>query len=227
MNRLQELFEGHATVLARALLGCELTVTTARGAVTVRLTEVEAYGDQGEDPGSHAYRGKTLRNATMFGPPRHVYIYRSYGIHFCLNLVSHAAGGGGVLLRAGEVLAGRDLAVERRGGKDTGKKLLSGPGRLGQGLGVLLPMDGTPLQIGDQDSAGSDEALASFCLRPPEESLMSGDAASSSISSGPRVGVYGVGGSSDYPWRFWITGDPTVSQYRPGKGVISAGSSGQ
>lgn len=96
MNRheLKELFDAHALEVAPHLLGCELTVTTARGSVTVRLTEVEAYGDQGEDPGAHSYKGRTARNASLFGPPRHAYIYQSYGIHYCLNLTAHAAGAG-------------------------------------------------------------------------------------------------------------------------------------
>ena len=240
ISDLRSLFEAHPAEVAPQLLGCRLSVTTARGTVTVRLTEVEAYGDTGEDPGSHAFRGQTPRNATLFGPPRHTYVYRSYGIHFCLNLVAGAEVAGGVLLRAGEVLQGRDLAIERRGGKDTGAKLLSGPGRLGQGLGISLPMDGSPLEITDQAavSAPGPNTEVSFRLAPPEpaslrshSSIASGDsehapgsvrlnrASSPSVATGPRVGVSGVGGSTEFPWRFWIQGDPTVSPYRPGKGV--------
>ena len=210
---LNDFFDAHALDLAPHLLGCELTVTTARGSVAVRLTEVEAYGDQGEDPGAHSYRGKTPRNASLFGPPRHAYVYQSYGIHYCLNLTAHAAGAGGVLLRAAEVVGGRELAVDRRGGKDTGPKLLSGPGRLGQGLGVTLPMDGSPLQIASCAPGRHPTQGVSFVLKP---------AATSSLGvrcSGPRVGVSGVGGSRQFPWRFWIEGDRTVSSYRPGKNV--------
>lgn len=215
-QELTELFDAHALEVAPHLLGCRLTVTTARGSVTVRITEVEAYGDQGEDPGAHSYNGRTARNASLFGPPRHAYIYQSYGIHFCLNLTAHAAGAGGVLLRAGEVLAGRDLAVERRGGKDTGAKLLSGPGRLGQGLGVGLPMDGTALQIREQAAEHETNQHApnqevSFVLRPASSSP--------AVRTGPRVGVSGIGGSHQFPWRFWVDQDRSVSAYRPGKGV--------
>lgn len=211
-SELTGLFDAHAVELAPHLLGCALTVTTAGGSVTVRLTEVEAYGDQGEDPGAHSYNGRTARNASLFGPPRHAYVYQSYGIHYCLNLTAHAAGAGGVLLRAGEVITGRELAVQRRGGKDTGAKLLSGPGRLGQGLGITLPMDGSSLEITDHDDAeplGEADA-AGFRLAP-------GSAAPHTVVSGPRVGVSGMGGTEAFPWRFWIEADPTVSPYRPGK----------
>lgn len=208
---LSQLFDAHALEVAPHLLGCELTVTTARGSVTVRLTEVEAYGDQGEDPGAHSYKGRTPRNASLFGPPRHAYIYQSYGIHYCLNLTAHAAGAGGVLLRAAEVLDGRDLAVERRGGKDTGAKLLSGPGRLGQGLGVTLPMDGSPLDISQYTPEHNPNQEISFVLSPASSS--------DGVRSGPRVGVSGVGGSQQFPWRFWLDGDRSVSAYRPGKNV--------
>ncbi|WP_022873631.1 DNA-3-methyladenine glycosylase [Nesterenkonia alba] len=214
-KELHDLFEEHPREVAPQLLGCHLRVSTGLGEVTVRLTEVEAYGDAGEDPGSHAYRGQTPRNATMFGPPRHAYVYRSYGIHFCLNLVAGAEVAGGILLRAGEVVAGRQLAVDRRGGTDTGPALLSGPGRLGQGLGITLPMDGTPVTI------TQDEAPVSLGERADQVrfQLFSKGASSYPISSGPRVGVSGPGGGWEFPWRFWITADPTVSRYRPGKGV--------
>lgn len=211
---LSQLFDAHAVDVAPYLLGCELTVTTARGSVTVRLTEVEAYGDQGEDPGAHSYRGKTLRNASLFGPPRHAYVYQSYGIHYCLNLTAHAAGAGGVLLRAAEAVHGRELAVDRRGGKDTGVKLLSGPGRLGQGLGVTLPMDGSPLQVSDSAVEHDPNSEVSFVLTPPHAG-----ASAAMLRTGPRVGVSGIGGSHRFPWRFWIDGDRSVSAYRPGKNV--------
>ncbi|GAA1818555.1 DNA-3-methyladenine glycosylase [Nesterenkonia flava] len=218
---LSALFDQHAVEIAPALLGCELTVMTPRGGVTVRLTEVEAYGDQGEDPGAHSFNGRTARNASLFGPPRRTYVYQSYGIHYCLNLVANAEGAGGVLLRAGEVVRGRDLALERRGGKDTAAKLLSGPGRLGQGLGIILPMDGSPLELNDAPARADGPAadsdphpLVTFSLAPAPTQLGRED-----ISAGPRVGVSGVGGSAQFPWRFWITGDRSVSAYRPGRGV--------
>lgn len=227
--QLSSLFDAHATVLAPALLGCELTVATADGTVRVRLTEVEAYGDQGEDPGAHSYNGKTARNASLFGPPRHTYVYLNYGIHRCLNLACNSEGtAGGVLLRAGEVLQGRELAIERRGGRDTGAKLLSGPGRLGQGLGITLSMDAQAVDIphtGDpaDESAGAAPVgsgvpagldAVDFMLVPPAAPV-----ASQQVRSGPRVGVSGAGGSTRYPWRYWLDADPTVSPYRAGRNV--------
>lgn len=213
VSDLDALFDEHPTELARALLGCELTVTTAEGSVRARLTEVEAYGDQGEDPGAHSYNGKTARNASLFGPPRHLYLYLSYGIHHCANLVGNGDRAGGVLLRAGEVTGGRGLAVTRRGGKDTGSKLLSGPGRFAQGLGLTLSMDGQGLQIGQDDKSGI-EFSDTVRLSPPREPVDT-----LLVSHGPRVGVSGEGGSVRFPWRYWLGGDPSVSRYRPGRGV--------
>lgn len=211
--KFSALFDQHPVEVAPHLLGCELTVATEEGTVTITITEVEAYGDRGEDPGSHAYRGRTARNATMFGPPRRAYVYRSYGIHRCLNLVAGADQAGGILLRAGAVTDGREIAVRRRGGKDTRAKLLSGPGRLGQGLGITLPMDGTEVLIADSGTAvGAPEAQGEAAL-----TLSPAAASSFSVRTGPRVGVSGTGGTEAFPWRFWIDADPTVSQYRPGK----------
>lgn len=210
--RLHSLFDAHATELAPALLGCELTVATAGGSVRVRLTEVEAYGDQGEDPGAHSFNGRTARNASLFGPPRHTYVYLNYGIHRCLNFACASEGtAGGVLLRAAEVLTGRDLAIERRGGRETGAKLLSGPGRLGQGLGITLPMDALPVNF---EHCADGDAPARFTLSPPADPV-----SAERIRRGPRVGVSGAGGSRAYPWRYWLDADPTVSAYRAGRNV--------
>src|SRR3954469_11215965 len=109
---------------ARTLLGWRLT---ANG-VTVRLTEVEAYSGQGDDPASHAHRGPTARNTVMFGPAGHLYLYRIYGIHLCANVVCGPAGqAAAVLLRAGEVIEGADLARTRRPGARTDRHLAAGP----------------------------------------------------------------------------------------------------
>lgn len=222
-HQLRDLFDDHATRLAPRLLGSRLTVVTAHGAVSVRLTEVEAYGDQGEDPGAHSFRGRTLRNASLFGPPRRTYVYLNYGIHRCLNLACGPEGtAGGVLLRAGEVLSGRELAVGRRG-RDTGRKLISGPGRLGQGLGITLSMDSLVVRLWaaaeDHHAAGTDglggspdDDVALFALSP------TGDVPGQ-VRQGPRVGVSGVGGGHEYPWRYWLAGEPSVSAYRRGRGV--------
>ena len=108
------------------------------GPVVLRLVEVEAYGGTADhdDPASHAHRGRTARNGTMFGPPGHLYVYRSYGIHLCANVVCGPDGlAGGVLLRAAEVIEGEDLVRARRGPRARGE-LAAGPGRLGQALGL-------------------------------------------------------------------------------------------
>lgn len=215
---LSALFDQHPTELAPALLGCELTVSTAEGAVTVRLTEVEAYGDQGEDPGAHSFNGRTARNAALFGPPRHAYVYLSYGIHRCLNLVANGEAAGGVLLRAADVVSGRDLAVQRRG-RDDAAKLLSGPGRLGQGLGIELSADGAPLSITDSVPETA-ELLGEHDEQGASMQLSVARSEAVVLCSGPRVGVSGVGGSSLFPWRYWIEGADSVSPYRPGRNVV-------
>lgn len=157
------------------------------GQVTIRIVEVEAYAGQ-RDPASHAYRGRGQRNAVMFGPPGHAYVYLSYGVHWCLNVVCHPEGiGGGVLLRAGEVVDGVETARLRRHGR---KDLARGPGRLGQALGVTLADSGTDLRTGRlRLSAGPTAAY----------------------ERGPRVGV---SKAADRDWRFWVAGDPAVSVYR-------------
>ena len=225
---LAALFRVHPRQAAPALLGCLLTVTTPEGPVTVRLTELEAYGDQGEDPGAHSFRGRTERNAALFGPPQRTYVYLNYGIHRCLNLVAHEPdAAGGLLVRAAEVVAGHDLAVLRRG-RDTGARLLSGPGNLGQGLGITLEMGHLPITLADAPAPGGAPGLtvprtplpddgpspASFVLAPPPAG-----SAPPHVSTGPRVGVSGEGGSVRFPWRWWMTGDPSVSRFRAGRNV--------
>lgn len=165
--------------------------------VTVRLTEVEAY--RGEtDPGSHAFRGPTPRTRIMFERPGTLYVYFSYGMHVCANVVTSPAGeASAVLLRAGEVVDGVELARERRSTSRSDADLARGPARLCVALGIVLDDDGDDLESGQ------------IRLEPPL-------AAPPVVASGPRTGVSGGGGSELYPWRFWIPGDPTVSPYRPG-----------
>lgn len=168
--------------------------------VAVRLTEVEAYRGVGEDPGSHAHRGPTPRTRPMFGPAGTVYVYLSYGMHHCVNLVCGPEGSAGaVLLRAGEVVEGLDLARQRRSaGRATTtpvRDLARGPARLASALGISLTDNGGMLGAGP------------LHLSPPAHPL-------APIASGPRVGVSGPGGGLEYPWRFWLEGDPTVSVYR-------------
>ena len=175
---------GPAEEVAPLLLGA----TIRDDAVAVRIVEVEAYAGH-RDPASHAFRGPGAKNAVMFGPPGHAYVYLSYGVHWCLNVVCHPEGvGGGVLLRAGEVVAGVELARARRSGSDI---LARGPGRLGQALGVTAADSGVDLRSGRLQLSAPD-AVATF-------------------SRGPRVGV---SKAADWNWRFWIQGDPHVSPYR-------------
>ena len=192
--------------VARSLLGCVLERETADGVVAVRLSEVEAYAGA-IDPGSHAYRGRTARNATMFGPPGHAYVYFTYGMHYCLNLVCAPAGTAeAVLLRAGEVVAGLGLARGRQpDARDRGRQpdardrdLARGPGRLTRALAVDRALDGA-----DVTAAGS-----------PLRVLAGGPVPDAAVLTGPRVGVAGDGAPT--PWRFSIAGDRTVSAYRPG-----------
>jgi DNA-3-methyladenine glycosylase len=174
--------EGDPLEVAPRLLNAVLT----HGGVSVRLTEVEAYAGP-DDPGSHAHRGRTPRNAVMFGPPGHLYVYFVYGMHHCANLVTGPEGSpGAVLLRAGEVVAGRDLARDRRPGSSD-RDLARGPARLCTALGIGLADNGMRPDLVPGD--------------PPDE-----------MSSGPRVGLRHA---AERPWRFWSTGDPTASVYRP------------
>ena len=137
---------GHAVDVAPRLLGALVTARVDGGTVTVRLTEVEAYGGQGEDPGSHAFRRQTPRNATMFGPPGRAYVYFTYGMHWCLNVVTQPTGtAGAVLLRAGEVVEGLEVARRRRPSAGSDRDLARGPARLTAALGVTGELDGADL----------------------------------------------------------------------------------
>jgi DNA-3-methyladenine glycosylase len=189
----RDLLAGPVQEVAPGLLGAHLVA----GGVTVRLTEVEAYAGTGEDPGSHAHRGRTPRNAVMYGPAGVAYVYFSYGMHWCLNVVTGPEGvASAVLLRAGAVVDGLDAARQRRPGS-TDRDLCRGPARLTRALGL----DGT---------AGGSDLLDPAA---PVRLLLPGEPATG-WSSGPRVGVAGEGAPT--PWRFWLPGEPSVSAYRPG-----------
>jgi DNA-3-methyladenine glycosylase len=177
---------------ARTLLGWEISA----GGVRIRLTEVEAYAGTGADPASHAHRGPTPRTKVMFWPAGHAYTYFVFGMHWCLNVVCGGEGeAAAVLLRAGEVVDGRDIARARRGAV-ADRDLARGPARLVVALGIGAAANGTSVI----DGSGP------LRLTPPTRPV-----ARSAISAGPRVGV---AAAHDVPWRFWITGDPTVSDYR-------------
>jgi len=186
--------------VAPELLGCLLTARSAQGTVTVRVTEVEAYAGE-RDPSSHAYRGRTARNAVMFGPPGHAYVYFIYGMHYSVNVVCMPDGvAEAVLVRAGEVVDGFELARARRPSTREDADLARGPGRLASALGLTRELDGADLC----------EPLGPLTLeqgKPVDAAL---------IRSGPRVGI---SRAADLPWRFYLHGDPTVSPYRRSKGA--------
>ena len=184
--------------VAPLLLGGHLTVRDDAGAVTVRLTEVEAY-DGENDPGSHGYRGRTPRTEVMFGPPGRLYVYFTYGMHWCANVVCGEDGyATAVLLRVGEVVEGVELARSRRPAAKRDADLARGPARMDQALGLTGEDDGLVLAEGGRAE-----------LRAPARTA-------TDVATGPRVGVSGAGGDGElYPWRFWLPGEPTVSTYRP------------
>ena len=188
---------------APGLLGAVVESRLGGELVAVRLVEVEAYAGQGQDPASHAHRGRTARNATMFGPAGHAYVYFTYGMHWCLNVASGAAGeGGGILLRAGEVLVGLDVARGRRPAARRDVDLARGPARLAAALGVDGGCDGLDLL----------DPASPLRLRPGPRRPRG--MAAGVVTSGPRVGVSSAQGT---PWRFWLDADPHVSAYRPGR----------
>ncbi|EEI17674.1 DNA-3-methyladenine glycosylase [Corynebacterium lipophiloflavum DSM 44291] len=179
-------FSQSADLVAPQLLGCIIELN----GVAIRLTEVEAYLGT-EDPAAHTYRGKTTRNAAMFGPPGRLYVYFSYGIHFNGNIVCAPEGiGHGCLMRGGQVVSGHDIALQRRQRPDRkpipDDNIARGPGNLGQALGLTLGHNGTPVT-----------------LRPRE--------AEPEWVAGPRIGI---SKNADAPLRFYIPGDKTVSSPR-------------
>ena len=176
-------FNASSDEVARRLIGVLLLVDGVGG----RIVETEAYDR--DDPASHSFAGPTQRNLVMFGPPAHVYVYRSYGIHWCLNFVCREAGhGAGVLIRAIEPLAGLDRMRARRDASDT-RMLCSGPGKLCQALGVTHAHNGLPL------------AAAPFSLSAPTEAA--------AIVAGPRIGI---SKAMDLPWRFGLAGSRFLSR---------------
>ncbi len=158
---------------------------------------MEAYAGE-IDPGSHAFRGRTARNGVMFGPPGHTYVYFTYGMWHCLNLVCGPDGhASGVLLRAGEINVGAHLARDRRISARNDKELAKGPARLATALDVDRDLNGS-------DLFGGPTPALSISMAPHRPVTC--------VRSGPRTGVGGDG--AHQPWRFWIEGDPTVSPYR-------------
>jgi DNA-3-methyladenine glycosylase len=216
----RSLLAGPVLDVAPKLLGMVVRSTTNEGTVAVRLTEVEAY-DGPNDPGSHAYRGETPRNAIMFGPAGFLYVYFTYGMHYCMNVVVGPAGTpSAVLLRAGEVIEGADLARVRRGQPDTQKVAFNQVAAGVRKGPVVKRPNGNP----DRDLArgparlcvalgiGRDGNGADLLAKDSPIQLLPGPGFDGEPSTGPRVGLREA---ADRAWRFWIPGDPTVSPYRP------------
>jgi DNA-3-methyladenine glycosylase len=182
----RDFFARRVHEVAPDLIGVTLLVDGVGG----RIVEVEAY-DQ-EDPASHAHRGRTARNAAMFGPPGHAYVYRSYGIHWCLNLV---CGGEGVpeavLIRALEPTRGVDLQRSRRGVAEV-RALCSGPGKLCEALGITREHDGLALDL------------------PPFR--LEARAVVPEIVTGPRIGITRA---TELRWRYMSAGSPYLSRAAP------------
>ncbi|MGW8955690.1 DNA-3-methyladenine glycosylase [Streptomyces sp. NPDC055709] len=196
----REFFDRPVLDVAPDLLGRTLVRHTELGTIELRLTEVEAYAGE-VDPGSHAFRGRTARNGVMFGPPGHAYVYFTYGMWHCLNLVCGPEGrASGVLLRAGEVQVGQELAFKRRLSARNDKELAKGPARLATALDIDRTLD------------GADVCHAQDGQTAPLAILTGTPAAPDQVRNGPRTGVGGDGAT--HPWRFWIADDPTVSPYR-------------
>lgn len=179
-------------------------VAALPGMVAVRITEVEAYGGIGTDPGSHAHRSRTERNSVMFAAGGRLYVYRSYGLHWCANVVTGAEGtAAAVLLRAGEVVAGTDVARGRRIRTVAGvatRDLARGPGRLCAAAGIE----------GDLNRAS---LLSSAEIGLYEQTTQRISVGAPVIDTSTRTGVAGPGGG--LPYRFYLRGDRTVSPHRP------------
>jgi DNA-3-methyladenine glycosylase len=199
----RDFFARPSVQVAPELLGCVLEHQTPAGLVAVELTEVEAYAGA-SDPASHAYRGKTARNAVMFGPPGHAYVYFTYGMYFCVNLVCARNGSASaVLLRAGRVIEGEELARARRTRGSTVisfRDLARGPARLCLALDIDRSQDGVDVCLPDSP----------LRMRWPDASTTA-RSDQRKVASGPRVGI---SKAAEVPWRFWWAGDPTVSPYR-------------
>jgi len=180
---------------ARLLLGCLLVADRPSGPVVVRLVELEAYRGS-DDPAAHSYRGRTARNAVMFGPPGHLYVYLIYGMHFCTNISCLPdSEPGAVLLRAAEIVSDPAVARLYRPTARSDAELARGPARLATLLGLRREHNGLDL------------------INPTSPvRLLAGDPVpAEQVCTGPRVGV---AAAKDRPWRFWVHGSPAVSVYR-------------
>jgi len=195
----REMLARPAVQLAPRLLGAVLVSTVGDAEVAIRLTEVEAYEGL-DDPASHAFRGPTRRTGVMFGPAGHLYCYFTYGMHWCANIVCDVDGrAAAVLLRAGDVVRGSEIARDRRPAAKSALELARGPARLASCLGLGSAQNG--IDVCDPTSSVRLESLSP--RRAP------------GVRTGPRVGI---ATATERPWRFWLADEPSVSQFRPGGG---------
>src|SRR5690606_12200569 len=215
----RSFFMADALDIAPQLLGAVLSVDSEQGTVSVRITETEAYMGAGTsgpyDPGSHSKDRKTERNASMFLEPGHAYVYFSYGMHYALNFVCSPPGAAsGVLIRSGAIVSGIDLAQARRQAKRPARydqklipetQLARGPGNLATALGL---------------TRSAHDGLDLFA---PPFSLEAAPSLPTTFRNGPRVGVAGSAGGPQFPWRFWLPDDPSVSAFRPGRNAPDQG----
>ena len=198
MRRLTKaFFERDALTVARDLIGCVFVHRLPRATLAVRLVETEAYRGE-QDPGSHGFRGMTPRTRTMFGPPGRLYVYFTYGMHWCVNVVCGPEGTcEAVLLRAGEPLEGIEVMRENRNGIENDRLLASGPARLAQALGIAKQHDGATLLRGGELYCATDAST---------ERVRTGE-----VAQTPRIGL-AVGRGDDIPWRFVVPGHPHASR---------------
>lgn len=197
MKRLTKRFYARdALSVARDLIGCVLVHESPQGTTSVRLVETEAYRGE-DDPGSHGFRGPTPRTEVMFGPPGHLYVYFTYGMHWCANVVCARPGVcEAVLLRAGEPVEGTALMHERRG-VDRVRLLAAGPARLAQAMGIGKEQNGASLLDGGALWVYEDAGSAGYRKRE--------------IARTVRIGL-GAGRGDDLPWRFVVPGHPHASR---------------
>jgi DNA-3-methyladenine glycosylase len=185
----EDFFIKNVEALARDLLGCELIHESAEGVTAGLIVETEAYHQS--DPASHTYNGQTARTKVMFGPPGHIYVYFTYGMHWCFNITAEEEGiGSAVLIRALEPTRGIDLMKKRRG-KEHESELCSGPSKLVQAMGINKSDYGKRIDSGE------------FRLNPRAE------AANLDIGNGPRIGIKKA---VNKPWRFWLENNSFVSR---------------
>ena len=193
----RSFFRRSSVVVARDLIGCYF----AKGALLVRIVETEAYLGDGSDPASHAHNGQTPRNLVMFGPPGHLYVYRSYGIHFCANIVCGDKPPQAVLLRAAEPVEGIEVMRKKRGLEKgvSPHSVLRGPGNFCKGLGITLAHNGASLLSG------------AFSVHAPRKSDTAFEVGVSS-----RIGI---SKAVEHPYRFFIVDNAHVSGRRKKNGA--------